>query len=157
MVCCYITCALWVNVLCSWINKLNSRDKVQEVGWSLVNCDWGKLWIIPRYLWCSQGEEAKWITCNLSTIKDWDQLHQISYIRDIFVLFLQGYCALQELLMKMNFTLAVALPFVYPMTSPLAMPTQSVQQYGFFSEHARWKQVVKGNFKIIVSLSFLVA
>jgi len=32
------------------------------------------------------------------------------YIRDIFVLFLQDYCALQELLMKMNFTLAVAPP-----------------------------------------------
>jgi len=69
------------------------------------------------------------------------------------VLLLQGYCALQELLMKMNFILAVALPFVYPMTSPLAMPTQSVQQYGFSSEHAPWKQVVKGNF----TLSFLVA
>jgi len=30
------------------------------------------------------------------------------YIRDIFVLFLQDYCALQEKLMKINFTLAVA-------------------------------------------------
>ena len=52
----------------------------------------------------------------LSTIKDWD-------IRDIFVLFLQDYCALQELLMKMNFTIAVAPPFVHPMTSLPAMPT----------------------------------
>ena len=89
---------------------------------------------------------------SLITIKDWDLLHQRQ-----FVLVLQSYCALQELLLKMKFTLAVAPPFLYTMASPSAMPTQSVQQYGFFSEHARWKQVVKGNFKIIVSLSFLVA
>jgi len=44
------------------------------------------------------------IQCILRTIKDWDLLHQ----RHFCVLFLQGYCALQELLMKMNFTLAVA-------------------------------------------------
>ena len=52
-----------------------------------------------------------------------------SYIRDIFVLFLQDYCALQELLMKMNFTIAVAPPFVHPMTSLPATPTHSVK-YG---------------------------
>ena len=45
------------------------------------------------------------------------------YIRDIFVLFLQGYCALQELLMKMAFTLAVAPPFVHPVMSLPATPT----------------------------------
>jgi len=48
------------------------------------------------------------------------------YIRDVFVLFMQDYCALQELLMRMNFTLAVAPPFVYPMTSLPATPTHSV-------------------------------
>ena len=41
----------------------------------------------------------------LSTIKDWDLLHQRH-----FCVVLQDYCALQELLMKMNFTIAVAPP-----------------------------------------------
>ena len=50
------------------------------------------------------------------------------------MLSLQDYCALQELLMKMNFTLAVAPPFVHPMTSLLVMPTRSVWKYGFLSE-----------------------
>ena len=58
------------------------------------------------------------------------------YIRDIFVLFLQDYCALQELL-------AVAPPFVHPMTSLAAMPTHSVRKYGFISEPTRWRQVAK--------------
>jgi len=49
-----------------------------------------------------------------------------------FVLFLQDYCALQELLMKMNFTLAVTPPFVHPMTSLPATATHSVRKYGFF-------------------------
>jgi len=31
--------------------------------------------------------------------------------------FLQDYCALQKLLMKMNLIIAVAPPFVHPMTS----------------------------------------
>ena len=52
-------------------------------------------------------------------------------ISDIFVLFLQDYCALQELLTKMNFMLAVAPPFVHPMMSLLAMPTHSIRKYGF--------------------------
>ena len=50
------------------------------------------------------------------------------------MLFLQDYCALQGLLMKMNFTLAVAPHFVHPMTSLPATPTHSVRKYGFFSE-----------------------
>ena len=73
-----------------------------------------------------------------------------TYIRDIFVLFLQDYCALQELLMKMNFTLAVAPPFVHPMTSlpATATPTHSVRKYGFFSEPTWHRQVAKyGNLK----------
>ena len=71
------------------------------------------------------------------------------------MLFLQGYCALQELLMKMNFTLAVAPPFVHPMTSLPATPTHSVRKYGFFSEPTRRRQVAKyGNLKRCESLSF---
>jgi len=54
------------------------------------------------------------------------------YIRDI-VLFLQDYCALQELPMKMNFTLAVA------------PPTYSVWKYGFFGEPTWRRQVAKIN------------
>ena len=77
------------------------------------------------------------------------------YIRDIFVLFLQGYCALQELIMKMNFILSVAPPSVHSMTSLPAMPTHSVWKYGFFSEPARQRQVAKcGNLKRCESLSF---
>ena len=57
------------------------------------------------------------------------------------MLFLQDYCALQELLMKINFTVAVAPPFVNPMMSLPAMPTHSVQKYGFFSEPTQWRQV----------------
>jgi len=34
------------------------------------------------------------------------------YIRGIFVLYLQDYCALQELIIKMSFTLAVAPPII---------------------------------------------
>jgi len=42
--------------------------------------------------------------------------------------------------MKIYFTLAVATPFVYPMTSPLATPTQSVRQYyGIFSTQTSGK------------------
>jgi len=63
------------------------------------------------------------------------------YIRDIFVLFLQDYCALQELLMKMNFTLAVAPPFGHSMTSLPATPTHSVRKYDFFSEPTWQRQV----------------
>ena len=77
------------------------------------------------------------------------------YIRDIFVLFLQDYCALQELLIKMNFTIAVAPPFVHPMTSLPATPTHSVRKYGFFSEPTRQRKVAKyGNLKRCESLSF---
>ena len=77
------------------------------------------------------------------------------YIRDIFVLFLQDYCALQELLMKMNFTLAVAPPFVHPMMSLPATPTHSVWKYGFFSELAWQRQLAKyGKLKRCESLSF---
>jgi len=77
------------------------------------------------------------------------------YIRDIFVLFLQDYCALQELLIKMNFTIAVAPPFVHPMTSLPAMPTHSVWKYGFFRESTWQRQVAKyGNLKRCESLSF---
>jgi len=78
------------------------------------------------------------------------------YIRDIFVLYLQDYCALQELLMKMNFTLAVAPPFVHSMTSLLAAPTHSVQKYGFFSEPT-WRQVAKySNLNTVNLCHFLV-
>ena len=76
------------------------------------------------------------------------------YIKDIFVLFLQDYCAQQELLMKMNFTTAVAPPFVHPMTSLPATPTYSVRKYGFFSEPTRRRQVAKYcNLKRCESLS----
>jgi len=71
----------------------------------------------------------------LSTIKDWDLLYQ----RYFCVVF--DHCALQELLMKMNFKIAVAPPFVHPMTSLPAMPTHSVLKYGFFSEPTQWRQV----------------
>ena len=64
-------------------------------------------------------------------------------------------CALQELLMKMNFTIAVAPPFVHPMTSLPATPTHSVRKYGFFSEPTQWRQVAKySNLKRCESLSF---
>jgi len=87
----------------------------------------------------------------LSAIKDWD----LAATSDIFVLFLQDYCALQELLVKMNFTIAVAPPFVHPMTSLPAMPTHSVRKYGFFSEPTWRRQVAKyGNLKHCESLSF---
>ena len=86
----------------------------------------------------------------LSTIKDWDLLHQRH-----FVLLWQDYCALQELLMKTNFTLVVALPFVHPMTSLPATPTHSVWKYGFLSEPTRRRKVAKyGNLKRCESLSF---
>jgi len=76
------------------------------------------------------------------------------YIGDIFVLFLQDYCALQELLMKMKFTTAVATPFVHPMTSLPATPTHSVRKYGF-SEPTRQRKVAKyGNLKCCESPSF---
>jgi len=76
------------------------------------------------------------------------------YTRDIFM-FLQDYCALQESLMKRNFTIAVASPFVHPMMSIQATPTHSVRKYGFFSEPTRWRQVAKyGNLKCCESLSF---
>ena len=74
----------------------------------------------------------------LSTIKDWDLLHQRH-----FLLFLQDYCALQELVMKTIFTLPVAPPFVHPMTSLAATPTYSVWKYGFFCEPAQWRHVAK--------------
>ena len=74
------------------------------------------------------------------------------YIGDIF---LQDYCALQELLMKMNFTVTVAPPFVHPMTSLPATPTHSVQKYGFFGEPTRRRQVAQyRNLKRCGSLSF---
>ena len=70
-------------------------------------------------------------------------------------MYLQDYCALQELLMKMNLTLAVAPPFVYSMTSLPDTPTHSVWKYGFFSEPTQWRQVAKyGNLKRCESLSF---
>ena len=69
------------------------------------------------------------------------------------MLFLQDYCALQELLMKMNFTIAVAPPTVHPMTSLPATPTQTVRKYGFFSEPTRRRQKY-GNLKRCESLSF---
>ena len=84
------------------------------------------------------------------SIKDWDLLHQRH-----FCVVLQDYCALQELLMKMNFTIAVAPPFVHPMTSLPATPTHSVRKYGFLSEPTRQRQVAKyGNLKRCESLSF---
>ena len=70
------------------------------------------------------------------------------------MLFLQDYCALQELLMKMNFTIAVAPPFVHPMTSLPATPTHSVWKYGFLSEPTWRRQMAKyGNLKHRESLS----
>jgi len=57
--------------------------------------------------------------------------------------------------MKMNFTIAVAPPFVHPMMSLPAMPTCSVQKYGFFSEPTRQRQVAKyGNLKRYESVIF---
>jgi len=56
--------------------------------------------------------------------------------------------------MKMNFTLAVAPPFVHPMMSLQATPNHSVWKYGFFSEPAQRTQAAKyGNLKR-ESLSF---
>ena len=74
------------------------------------------------------------------------------------MLLLQDYCALQELIMKMNFTLAVAPPFVHPIASLLATPTHSVWKYGFLSEPTWQRQVAKyGNLKKrCESLSFSV-
>ena len=75
------------------------------------------------------------------------------YIRDILELFLQG--TLRESQMKMNFTLAVAPPLVYPMSSLSAMPTHSVRQYGFFSEPPQRRQMPKmRQLKHCESLSF---
>jgi len=45
--------------------------------------------------------------------------------------------------MKINFTIAVAPPFVHPMTSFPATPTHSVWKYGFFSEATWQRQVAK--------------
>ena len=57
--------------------------------------------------------------------------------------------------MKMNFTLAVAPPFLHPMTSLPATPTHSVQKHGFLSEPTRWRQVAKYvNLKRCESLAF---
>ena len=71
------------------------------------------------------------------------------------MLFLQDYCALQELPMKMNFTIAVAPPFVHPITLLPATPTHSVWKYDLFSEPTRRRQVAKyGNLKRCESLSF---
>jgi len=68
---------------------------------------------------------------------------------------MQGYCTLQELLLKMNFAPAVAPPFVHPMASHPAMPTHSVWEYGFSNKPARWRNVAKyGNLKRCESLSF---
>ena len=59
--------------------------------------------------------------------------------------------------MKMNFTLAVAPPFVHPMTSLLATPTHFVRKNGFFSKPTPRRQVAKyGNLNCCESLSFLV-
>ena len=46
----------------------------------------------------------------------------------------QGYCVLLESQMKVNFTLAVVPPLTYQITSLSAMPTLSIQRYGYFSE-----------------------
>ena len=57
--------------------------------------------------------------------------------------------------MKMNFTKAVAPPFVHPMPSLLATPTHSVRKYSFLSEPTWQRQVAKyGNLKRYESLSF---
>ena len=56
--------------------------------------------------------------------------------------------------MKMNFTIAVAPPFVHPMTSLPATPTHFVRKYSFFSEPTLRRQVAKyGNLKRCESLS----
>ena len=79
------------------------------------------------------------------------------YIRDILELFLQGYPALQESQMKMNFTLAVAPPLVYPMTSLSATPTHSIWRYGFLREPLNGDKMPKcANWKCCEYLSFLV-
>jgi len=59
-------------------------------------------------LYCFILHWNKVIRTILSTIKDWDLLHQRH-----LELFLQGYCALQESQIKMNFNLAVAPPLAY--------------------------------------------
>jgi len=57
--------------------------------------------------------------------------------------------------MKMNFTIAVAPPFVHPMTSLPATPTHSVWKYGLFSEPTRQREVAKyGTLKRCESRSF---
>ena len=104
--------------------------------WVMTN-----FYLISVFLTCSYIDFAK---CLRFYIISSLFLHQLlysvplrtraCYIRAIFVLFLQDYCALQELLMKMNFTLAVAPPFMHAMMSLPATPTHSVRKYGFLSE-----------------------
>jgi len=87
---------------------------------------------------------------NLSTIKDWDLLPQ----RHFCVVFARLLCSagITNVVMKMHFTLAVAPPFVHPMTSfrprPRAGGTLTFQKLGsasvgfggcvrnFFESHA---------------------
>jgi len=57
--------------------------------------------------------------------------------------------------MKMNFTLAVAPPFVHLMTSLPTILSHSVRKYGFFSEPTPQRQVAKyGNLKRYESVNF---
>jgi len=65
------------------------------------------------------------------------------------VLFLQDYCALQELQMKTNFPLAAVLPFVYPMTSLPAIPTHFIWKMAFFREPGQQRQVAKWQLKTL--------
>ena len=58
------------------------------------------------------------------------------YIRDNFVLFLQGYCT-AGITNEMNSTSAVAPPHTYRMSSLLVTPTQCIRKYGFVSEPVR--------------------
>ena len=59
--------------------------------------------------------------------------------------------------MNMNFTLAVAPPLAYPMTSLSATPTHSVRRCGFFSEPPQRRQMPKrANLKRCESLSILL-
>ena len=87
--------------------------------------------ILYSFSWFRDPVDFAKMLVRLNTIKDWDLLRQRH-----FRVALQSYCALQESQIKMNFTLTVAPPLVYPMTSLSATPTHSARRYGFgfFSE-----------------------
>ena len=99
------------------------------------NPRWGCLGLGPRLL---------------STIKDWDQLHQ----RHFCVVFARLLCS-AGITNENEFHNSSSPTLVHPITSLPATPTHSVRKYGFFSEPTWRRQVAKyGNLKRCESLSF---